>query len=706
MSEKLHELAKHLGIATNFCDAGLKRSEYHVKDKTIKFFARALGYPADTDKQSQSSCEKIQAERWHKMLEEIYVCTQDNIIIDVVSPDLSNIKITLIDKQKNRIEVNYQYLQNAENYGLFYKESLRITTPLEIGYYDIEVISGGKKATSRLAVAPDTCYSIPQNNKKIFGFAIQLYSLKSERNFGIGDFTDLQNFVKICSEVKADIIGINPINVLNHSHPENASPYMPVSRIFLNPIYIDVESVPEFALLKDAQIFQEAENLRSLTTIDYAKVYEFKTNILEKCFVYFQTSKDKERTKSYKDFCDIHGDELDNLALFQAIYENQNSQGITFSEWSKIYTSSKVEEAKKFAKEHKDRIEFFKFIQFEADRQFKKAQEEVQKSGLKIGFYRDLAVGVDKNSAEVWSNPDLFLQECGTGAPPDAFFPCGQKWGLGTFHPLKLKKAAYQPFIDILRSNMQGGGALRIDHVMSLMRLYVIPDKEEEGTYLYYNFDDMINLVALESQLNKCVVVGESIGNVPEGFLDKLASKNFYSLSILWAERWECGRGDFKLPQYYPNSAFTSVATHDIAPLKSWWMGYDITTSYQLGIIAGEEEKIAAYHQREDARYKLLKILDEARVWPEDKQRKGNYLYGEGYPEGIEEALQSFMMSTSSPVYLAQLEDILSVEFMHNVPGTDKDKYPNWRQKLPQALECLLNDERFMRCIKAIHREM
>ncbi|MBQ8678116.1 MAG: 4-alpha-glucanotransferase, partial [Alphaproteobacteria bacterium] len=184
-----------------------------------------------------------------------------------------------------------------------------------------------------------------------------------------------------------------------------------------------------------------------------------------------------------------------------------------------------------------------------------------------------------------------------------------------------------------------------------------------------------------------------------------LAQKNIYSLNILWAERWGCGQGDFKQPQCYPANAFTSVGTHDMAPLKMWWFGYDIETNFQVGIIASEADKIAAYHLRENDRCKLLDALDAAKVWPLDRPRRGDYIYGEGYPEGIEEAVERFVARSSSPVYLAQLEDILHVTVMQNLPGTDKDRHPNWRRKLPVPLERLADDAAFIRCVAAIRSE-
>ena len=249
---------------------------------------------------------------------------------------------------------------------------------------------------------------------------------------------------------------------------------------------------------------------------------------------------------------------------------------------------------------------------------------------------------------------------------------------------------------------MEGSGALRIDHVMSLMRLYIIPDCDEDGTYVYYNFDDMLNLVVLESYLNKCMVVGESIGNVPDGFIEKIHERGIYSLSVLWAERWN-GNGDFKMPCDFPKRAFCSVGTHDMAPLKMRWFGYDIETMYQLKMI-DEDERCNQYKSREDERCKLLRALDCACVWPQDKPRQRDCLYGEGYPNGILEAVEKYISSCQCEVYLVQLEDIFGVTKLQNLPGTDRDKHPNWRRKLPVNIEDYERNEDFLSAVKAIMR--
>lgn len=705
MDALLKELADRLGIATFFSDAGLRRQEYNVDENTIRFFVRAMGYTCDTKEETLASLRRIDGVRWAQCVRDIYVRQVGDIVIDVVSKDLSDIKIKAKDCDGNTFDVLYAYMQNSTNNGELYKEDLRLTTDLTPGYYELELEVAGKKHKTTLAVAPQTCKKL-EDEQKLWGFALQLYSLKSRRNWGIGDLTDLRNFVKLCGQSGADIIGLNPLNTLSHDYPENASPYLSISRQFLNPIYIDVEAVPEFMPEDKKAIEPLLEELRASELIQYGKVYPLKVRMLEKCFDRFKADKKSDRRKAYETFCKCQGEALDNLAAFQAIYEVETQKVWGgWMAWPEDYKNPNAAGVKAFVKEHKDRVEFFKFMQFEADRQFGLAAAEVKANGLKIGFYRDLAVGVGRDSAEYWSNPELFMRNAGTGAPPDAFFPNGQKWGLGTFLPQVLQKQKYAPFIRMLRANMRYAGALRMDHVMSLLRLYVIPDASEKGTYIYYNFADMLNIVALESYLNDCVIVGESIGNVPDGFLDKLKEKNIYALSILWAERWNAGWGDFKQPADYPADAFTSVATHDIAPLKMWWFGYDIELNASLGLIGSAQDKADAYHKREADRGKLLEALDRAGVWPDDRPRSGNYIYGEAYPEGIEEAVERFMSKTTAPVFLAQLEDMLHVIEMQNLPGTDHDKHPNWRRRIPVELENLSTDSAYVRCVAAIRKE-
>lgn len=714
MSEDLQGIAKRLGIATRFTDAGLSRRDYEVNPEIIKFFIRALGYSANSEAEIAASVQKIEQERWKRPLEPIYVVEERDIRLDlVVISDYQNepVELELVPEPgSKKISVDYEVVNGGETavteMMAYTKLKIKISTPLPVGYYNVKVKHHGKSYKTLLAVAPEKCYQSPAMAKKLWGFAVQLYSLRSGRNWGVGDFTDLKNLAKLCGTSGADVIGLNPLNILSHDYPEDASPYLAISRLFLNPIYIDVEAVPEFEPTDTAELETLISELRNSELIRYSDVYNLKISLLNQCYHRLLENKESPRCRDFENYCREQGDDLEKLAVFQTLsHQSCDSNWGGWRNWPKMYQNPNSPEVHKFSESNREQINFFKFLQFEADRQLALAAAEVEEQGLGIGFYRDLAVGVGSDSAELWSNPELFFKKAGTGAPPDAFFPAGQKWGLGTFNPRALKEAKYQPFIKILRANMRSAGALRIDHVMSLMRLYVIPDCSDMGTYIYYNFADMLNIVALESHLNKCAVVGESIGNVPEGFLEALSARDIYSLSVLWAERNNAGWGDFKAPADYPAAAFASVGTHDMAPLKMWWFGYDIELSFALGLIASEHEKAEAYHKRENDRWKLLNALDAAFVWPVDKMRSGNFVYGESYPEGLEEAVHRFISRSASQVVLAQLEDFLQVDKLQNLPGTDRDKHPNWRRRLPVNLEQLGEDSAYLRNVDAIKTE-
>ncbi len=700
------ELLRKIGIAKTFSDAAQNHKTYTVDDETLRQMVNYLGFPLKDIGESEQLLQKLENKRWQYVSEPIYVVRSAQKSFDIVirADSVAEVKLRVLQNGKP-LKVNYTTEVTATKYvGHHEYASVRlfITTDMAPQYYDIEICIGKATYKSVLAVTPDKCY-VPEvlQSRKLWGFAIQLYALKSARNWGVGDFTDLQNFAAMCAAAGADVIGVNPLNVLFHDYPENASPYSSISRLFLNPIYIDVEKVagykPEYA---DAKML---DYVRQTVDIDYTAVYNLKLETLQKIFAEFIGKTQSEAYRKFMKYCARAGSDLDNLATYQAIYSAYHDKVYGgWRAWPKELQNPLSPAVAKFTELHEREILFFKFLQYVADEQLQNVYQKIEDCGLTIGLYRDLPVGLCKDSAELWAGNDLFIKDCGAGAPPDVFFPTGQKWCLGAFNPYRLKESAYRPFIKILRAAMQGAGALRIDHVMSLMRLYIIPDKSDEGTYVYYNFDDMLGIVALESYLNKCMVVGESIGNVPDGFIDKIHERGIYSLSVLWAERWN-GCGDFKAPFDFPQSAFCSVGTHDMAPLKMRWFGYDIETMYKLKML-DDTERQNQYKGREDERRRLLAALDWAGVWPADKPRQGDCIYGEGYPNGMMEAVEAYAASSAGAVYLAQLEDIFGVEVLQNLPGTDRDKHPNWRRKLPVKIEDYQNNEDFVRAV-AIIRE-
>lgn len=704
MENNLNVLASKLGIASKFYDSGIQKCEYNVCDKIIRFFCQELGYKANTDKDLAESIQKFDEKSWKETIAPIYVLNRNNLLFPIYLKEkdaAKEIRVQISEQGRQKfstLNVEIEHHVKNKTIGNFNYERINISIKddLDNGYYDLKITCANRDYNSILAVTPSECYTTDDvQSSKLFGLSIQLYSLKSRRNWGVGDFTDLKNLIKICQKNRIDIIGLNPLNVLFHDFPENASPYSSISRLFLNPIYIDPEQTPGFDKKTLSEIKNEIAQIKSEELINYTKIYNLKIGVLKQLFE--QISNFPEYVKKFEKFKSQNTSELDLLATYQALYHEQcQTVWGGCAAWEKELQNPYSLTVEKFKKAHQAEIEFFKFLQFEADRQLHEAHNQIKKSGLKIGLYRDLPVGVSKDSAEFWSDRSVFLEKSGAGAPPDTFFPCGQKWCLGAFNPLELKKRAYVPFIKILRANMAYAGALRIDHVMGLMRLFMIPDEMKEGTYLHYNFDDMLGLLALESHLHRCVIVGESIGNVPDGFMEKLKEKNIYSISVLWSERWGGGVGDFKMPKDYSPDAFVSIGTHDMPPLKMWWFGYEIELQHSLKMLT-DEQRFNAYKRRENDRKMLLSAMDFNQVWPQDKLRQGDYLYGENYPQGLEEAAHTLLARSVSKVVLLQPEDIFQSDKLQNLPGTDRDKYPNWRRRLPVDLEDFETNEQFIR---------
>lgn len=708
MSELIKQLAEKLDISTAytyFLGGDFKTCE--ASDELLSFLIENMGYSAKNDEDIKKSMEKIEKKRWQRAFESIYVCQTRELIFDIVLKQNeadNNVEFKIAKegtKEFSKLNVEFgEENQCKDGRRVYVKFRVQILDVLEPGYYEIKAITCEGEYKTLFAVAPQKCFALDKKGKdKLFGFAIQLYSLKSQRNWGIGDFTDLSNLVDITADVGGDVIGLNPLNVLLNDYPESASPYSSISRLFLNPMYIDVERVPFYERGdKDEQAVLKAKNSEN---IDYTLVHGAKMKALHSIFERLEKNKDSAYVKSFNKFINSGGGDLQRLAVFQAIQHERFLKGKAFSKKDEMSLSSALSSGVEvFAQHHQKEILFFEFLQFEADRQLREVEEKIKKRGLVIGLYRDMPVGVSKDSAEVWGDKYLYVQKSGAGAPPDSYFPTGQKWGLGAFNPTELKERGYKPFIKILRANMRYAGAVRIDHIMGLSRLFIIPDDGNEGTYIRYNAKDMMNILALESWLNKCVVVGECIGNVEPGYAQSLLDRGIYLLGVLWSERKD-ENGTMKTPAEYEEKYFASVGTHDMPPLKAWWFGREIATMHRLGLYSDEEMQ-SAYHWREHERRLLLGALDCEDVWPKDKMRQGDYIYGEDYPQGIDEAVHTFMAKTNSEVFMLMPEDIFQSEKIQNLPGTDIDKYPNWRAKQVFDLENMAENPMFLRHIKAV----
>jgi 4-alpha-glucanotransferase len=519
----------------------------------------------------------------------------------------------------------------------------------------------------------------------------------------MGDFTDLTALARAAASCGVGALGINPLHALFAAEPRHVSPYSPSSRTHLDYLYIDVTAVPGFA--EDESIRELLQGdwfkathwaARSAELIDYGAVAACKRPVLEALFRRFQSRElgadgttKTAAGEAFRAFQRIGGPSLTDFAIFEALHEYYFHQKRQFSwhSWPMPMRNPRSPEVAEFAAEHRDRVEFFQFVQWEADRQLAAAAAAGRESGLAIGLYRDLAVGADPNGAEAWADQELVAPGASIGAPPDALSRNGQNWGLAPVNPLVLRRQGFAPFIASLRANMRHCGILRIDHVMSLNRLYWIPSGMEAraGAYVNYPFDELLRLVALESQRHACAVVGEDLGTVPEGFRDTMRSANVLSYRIFVFERLE--DGEFVPPPEYPALAAASAATHDIATLKGYWLGGDIAWRKRLGLYPDVDAQKAEAAERHRDRHFLLAAL--AREGLLTEAQIGEFLTEAGepvYSTELGDAILAYLARSRARLMLVQLEDVVGEIEQANLPGTT-DAHPNWRRHLSRSVE-------------------
>jgi len=576
-----------------------------------------------------------------------------------------------------------------------------------LGYHRLAIEAAGGSAQTTAIVAPPAAY-LPSalERGRAWALATQLYGVRSERNWGIGDFSDLRSLVAAVAREGGGGIGLNPLHELHAHDPASASPYAASSRLFLNPLYVDVEAVPEFAASAQARAAAGSEAcagriraLRATALVDYAGVAALKRELFELLYTEFSRTHRKgntDRGRAFDAFVASGGRALERLARYQALAERFHAagQGWGWQEWPPAYRSPESPEVERFAREHAGRVEFFLYLQWIADEQLASVANEA--AALPCGLYRDLAVGADLNGADAWADQSAVLAGVALGAPPDPLNALGQNWGLPPFSPAALRERGYEPFARLLRANMRNAGALRIDHVMALRRCYWIPRgaKATEGAYVAYDLDAMLGVVALESVRNRCLVVGEDLGTVPEDLRERMREDRVFSTRLLYFQR-DWSDGSFSPPASYPRRAATSAGSHDLPPLAGWWTGEDIAVRVTASLYPDERALREASEDRWAARFALVEALQRAGALDEggaarlreDAGRNGSLA---GAHELVP-AVHRFLARTPSALLVAQLEDVLVEKDAVNVPGTVAE-HPNWCRKRSATLEAIQRD--------------
>ncbi len=550
---------------------------------------------------------------------------------------------------------------------------------------------------------------------RLWGLSVQLYSLRSQRNWGIGDFTDLVKLIDIVAAAGGDFIGINPLHALFPDDPAHISPYSPSHRAFLNVLYIDVEAVPGFAACEaiqcrvtSADFQQRLASLRDTPLVDYPAVAALKLDALRMLFEYQRQQRGADHA-TFATWRQAQGEALERFALFEALQAHFRAQDPAcwgWPAWPNKFHDPAGPVVGAFARDHAGEIEWHAWLQWVADQQLAAAARRARECGMAIGLYRDLAIGAHPGGAEVWHWQEAFAIGNGgahTGAPPDELNLLGQDWGLPPLIPHRLRETGFAPFLDVLNANMRHAGALRIDHVMGLMRLFWIPadTPATEGAYVHYPFETLLGLVARASQENACLVIGEDLGTVPDGFRDKLGAAAVLSYRPLIFERYP--DGNFRLPRDMPRQALVAASTHDLPTLAGFWQGVDLDVRTRLMLFPNSETRERLVTERDWDRGRLLWALEREGLLPEGIEKDPARL-AELPPEMIA-ALHAYLARSPAMLLAIQPEDIFACREQINVPGTLEDQHPNWQRKLPVALEDWTADERFNLVIDATRQE-
>lgn len=706
--DALRRLCARFGIATEYHDVWGQRHEVprEALDTLLRDAGVALpGEMSDPQRQyAEAEAEAGRAE-WRRALPPVQRVSSGSQSFRValrLPLDTQHFKWRLVDEsgafQEGAVQVSSLHAsERAEIDGAMHAlYPLEIPLALPAGYHLLSIV--GLAGETLVVCAPAHCHRPPalDGGGRLWGLSLQLYGLRSQRNWGMGDFTDLGAFVAQAAREGAGVIGLNPLHALFPHNPAHTSPYSPSSRSHLNVLYIDVEAVPDFldcaparARVGSPDFLARLAALRDAPLVDHAGVAAAKHEVLELLYLRFQQrpSGDAE-VEALARFRERGGEAVRQHALFEALqahFHQLDPQVWGWPAWPEDFQDLDHPRVAAFAEEYAQRVGYFEYLQWQASRQLEAVGARCRALGMPVGLYLDLAVSVDRGGSDAWRHRASFALGAGVGAPPDVFNPNGQDWGLPPLRPDRLRDNRYAVFIEALRANMRGAGAIRIDHVMMLMRLFWIPGggTPREGTYVHYPYEELLAILALESERHRCLVIGEDLGTVPDAMRDAMRRFGVLSYRLLYFERE--GEG-FKAPADYPRDAVVAISTHDLPTLAGWWSAHDLRTRFELGMFPGPELFEQQVLERAQEKVRLLQTVQRHAALPPGSLAAA--AGGSALDADAVAALHGFLAAAPSSILMAQLEDALGEVEQPNLPGT-VGQHPNWRRKYGQGLEDL-----------------
>ena len=670
--EFLYKIAASVGIERGFRDA--RGQHVESQPHAIAAIAQSLGYDVSSDKARAATLSAIEGSK-SIVAGTIPVEAQATAYIPVnIGDGQVAWTITLEDGTTREGKAAVEHHDGR---------AAILLAPLPPGYHTLHVETQGGSGNATIISAPTACFipAVLARGGRGFGVTAQVYGLRSATNFGIGDLNDVAELGEGAGRLGSAFLGLSPLHALFPSDRSKISPYSPSSRLFIDPIFIDPGQLPDFEAsaaaryLNEGGVAAELDRLRATSLVEHAPSWAIKRAVLGKYWARFENSVDP----AFAAFRADAGAPLELHATFEALSEHFASDGKMWTgEWPAPYRDAHGAAVSAFREANPQKIAFHAWLQWLADSQLAAAQTRAIESGMAIGLYRDLAVGVDKAGAEYWARPDWFVPGVAIGAPPDLLGPAGQNWGLPPFNPRTLEEQGLQAFRTLVTANMRHAGAIRIDHAFQLQRLYIVPDgaPATDGAYISYPFASMLAVLRLESHRARALVIAEDLGTSPEGFSDAIMGSDLLSYRIVNFEREHDGA--FKPPGAYPRKALAAIATHDLPTFSGWWKGLDTDLRQTFNVYTPE----AAQAER---RERVGDLASFSRALAATQILKSDAV---PVDPPIEEAFR-FVAKTNSMLVALQLEDVLEDINQANLPGPDLG-HPNWRRKLARTVDSIL----------------
>jgi 4-alpha-glucanotransferase len=673
--EAIYDLACRAGILVNWVDAADRPQR--VPPATLRRVLDALGYSCATEKDVQRSLGQLSAAK-PEAPEKFLVC-------DVGAPvTLADVKadygrLVFEDGAKRDIRLQRDGAGHAS-----------LTAISQLGYHELHV----DDRVIVLAVAPKRCFTFADvaPDEKLWGVAAQVYGLKRDGDGGIGDTVALSMLAREAAAKGADAIAISPIHALFTARPDKFSPYSPSTRLFLNPLFADPSAISAqdgtAALQNDAQVAD--------VLIDWPSAASRKMALLREVFDNFRVcvkNGGDTLARRFLAFRQAGGEMLENHARFEAIHAAMVRRDLSndgYRTWPETFSRPENSAVSVYAAEHETEITFHIFLQWLADESLRRTQNAAHEFGMRIGLIGDLAVGMEPSGSYAWSRPDDVLPNLTIGAPADVFNEEGQNWGLTALSPRALVERGHEPFIETLRAAMRHVGGVRIDHILGLKRLWMIPSgaSPRDGAYLTYPLDDLLRLLRLESLRHRAIVIGEDLGTVPAGFRATLSLSGIAGMDVLWFSRDKNG---FLSPEQWRRDAVALTSTHDLPTVTGWWQGADIRFRAENGLLSDRGMEEPARKNDREALTQAFAEADVVAQSPEHEERSF-----------VSDAI-AFVAKSPAPLVLVPLEDMLGLEEQPNVPGTT-DQHPNWRRRYPVAADRIFDSPLTLSRAKSLSR--